>query len=377
MELHAAYEKMERNKSLRDAVGGGVMDCSACNTPSIYVKNEDGDIFWCQNPPCRAAICTLCNKRAHWDDPCNIDPETQSRKLKEEKETMKLVKVCPRCNASALKVDGCNKMTCNCKCLFCWICGKDVTVEGYAHFQDSDCVLFEDPDGDDHREEMAPGGRRGDMRDLPPARADALGLREARDAQIRAANHDFRPAPWIPDGPRINGALPPARGDAVNLRIPEVDAHYAARIRDDLHGLHIIHDPQRLNGPRFNGNVRPGMAVPPWGQDPRIFEEREREQRRLREQHLRAERLRDNLLNQHHGQAPQHPNGPDIPGRLEQPLFGRGPAPWRPDGPGINGRDPPPPPVRGDGPERPQAPARRERREGPEGEDEALPMDWE
>jgi len=50
-------------------------------------------------------------------------------------------KVCPKCQVTIDKFEGCNKVTCRCGCIFCYICGKAIT--GYDHFNDSkSCSLW-------------------------------------------------------------------------------------------------------------------------------------------------------------------------------------------------------------------------------------------
>ena len=61
-------------------------------------------------------------------------------------------KECPRCHAFVSKTAGCNKMHCICDCLFCYVCGDDISNisgGGYDHFVDQDgphALFFVPPD---------------------------------------------------------------------------------------------------------------------------------------------------------------------------------------------------------------------------------------
>src|SRR5947209_17814264 len=41
---------------------------------------------------------------------------------------------CPICNVSVIKSDGCNKLTCGCGYVMCYICRADIRSSGYRHF---------------------------------------------------------------------------------------------------------------------------------------------------------------------------------------------------------------------------------------------------
>lgn len=46
-----------------------------------------------------------------------------------------LIRECPKCKNRFFKMDGCNKMTCRCKQVMCYVCRKAIT--GYDHFHDN------------------------------------------------------------------------------------------------------------------------------------------------------------------------------------------------------------------------------------------------
>eukprot|EP00879_Flechtneria_rotunda_P008356 GHRR01008753.1.p1 GENE.GHRR01008753.1~~GHRR01008753.1.p1 ORF type:complete len:156 (+),score=28.10 GHRR01008753.1:2021-2488(+) len=51
-------------------------------------------------------------------------------------------KKCPSCGMATIKNEGCNKMTCSyCRQAWCWKCRQ--VIEGYDHFKESKCNMFD------------------------------------------------------------------------------------------------------------------------------------------------------------------------------------------------------------------------------------------
>ncbi len=46
-----------------------------------------------------------------------------------------LIRECPKCKDRFFKMDGCNKMTCRCKQVMCYVCRRAIT--GYDHFHNN------------------------------------------------------------------------------------------------------------------------------------------------------------------------------------------------------------------------------------------------
>lgn len=74
----------------------------------------------------------LCKELNHIPLKCYEKETDKARLFLEEKMTEALVRKCYKCSRPYFKEDGCNKITCSCGALMCYICDKPVT--GYQHF---------------------------------------------------------------------------------------------------------------------------------------------------------------------------------------------------------------------------------------------------
>ena len=90
--------------------------------------------FTCRRPECGRVSCLSCNKE--WVDihVCNESSLVALRTQVEQAMSMAVKRVCPRCNTSFVKEDGCNKLTCNCGYKMCYVCRRDIRAAGYSHF---------------------------------------------------------------------------------------------------------------------------------------------------------------------------------------------------------------------------------------------------
>ena len=94
--------------------------------------------FRCRSPTCGTASCLGCSKA--WHDPhiCHESATLSLRKTVEAARTAALKRTCPRCGLGFIKDSGCNKLTCVCGYVMCYICrqelGRGEGNEGYEHF---------------------------------------------------------------------------------------------------------------------------------------------------------------------------------------------------------------------------------------------------
>lgn len=94
--------------------------------------------FRCRSPTCGTASCLSCSKA--WHDPhiCHESATLSLRKAVEAARTAALKRTCPRCGLGFIKDSGCNKLTCICGYVMCYICrqglGPGDGNAGYGHF---------------------------------------------------------------------------------------------------------------------------------------------------------------------------------------------------------------------------------------------------
>lgn len=76
-----------------------------------------------------------CHEESHVPLRCEEVERPKDLKIRteiEEKMTEALVRTCPKCGKKFVKTDGCNKMTCTCGAVMCYLCRK--LVDNYSHF---------------------------------------------------------------------------------------------------------------------------------------------------------------------------------------------------------------------------------------------------
>lgn len=94
--------------------------------------------FECRSPVCALPSCLICQKR--WLDPhtCHESAALSLRITIEAARTAALKRTCPRCGLGFIKDSGCNKLTCVCGYIMCYVCrqglAREEGGEGYRHF---------------------------------------------------------------------------------------------------------------------------------------------------------------------------------------------------------------------------------------------------
>lgn len=105
--------------------------CQHCNL-GTNIGNNNLDILICM--VCFKDTCLKCNQIAHYGKPCYALGNVSQNKRQEIENKMSeaLILNCNKCKKPIVKWDGCNKITCVCKALNCYICKG--LIKDYTHF---------------------------------------------------------------------------------------------------------------------------------------------------------------------------------------------------------------------------------------------------
>ncbi|KAJ8925111.1 hypothetical protein NQ315_001292 [Exocentrus adspersus] len=119
----------------------GLETCPFCDFAMILPENEK--IFKCINQDCLVESCRRCRHKSHVPLRCEeieYDEDVRRRTYIENKMTEALTRTCHSCKKVFVKDNGCNKMTCQCGAMQCYLCGA--AVDNYKHFGANSCALF-------------------------------------------------------------------------------------------------------------------------------------------------------------------------------------------------------------------------------------------
>jgi len=90
--------------------------------------------FTCRSPNCGLTSCLRCHKP--WLDvhTCFETEAAALRSTVERAMSEAIKRTCPACNVSFVKSTGCNKLTCVCGYVMCYVCREQIPRQGYDHF---------------------------------------------------------------------------------------------------------------------------------------------------------------------------------------------------------------------------------------------------
>lgn len=91
--------------------------------------------FQCRSPTCSTPSCLLCLKPWHDPHTCHESATLSLRTTIEAARTAALKRTCPRCGLGFIKDSGCNKLTCPCGYVMCYVCRQGLDKgTPYEHF---------------------------------------------------------------------------------------------------------------------------------------------------------------------------------------------------------------------------------------------------
>ncbi len=132
--VFAKFSEAQSRDALKAANIDNLLSCYNCSF-QVEMTDEAGNVLNC--PSCFKSTCKLCKEESHVPLKCSEvekKGQTSKRLSVEEAMTEARIRECPKCKTRFFKIEGCNKMTCTCNTLICYICRADVTKVGYAHF---------------------------------------------------------------------------------------------------------------------------------------------------------------------------------------------------------------------------------------------------
>ncbi|KAJ3129993.1 hypothetical protein HK098_007259 [Nowakowskiella sp. JEL0407] len=148
------YQKLRMEEEVRMAEIDGLESCPFCSFAMIMLDTfEENKLFVCQNEECKVVSCRNCKKKNHLPRTCEEvqkDTTLNAQHQIEEAMSLALLRECPKCKKKFFKEDGCNKMTCTCGQIMCYVCRAP--IKGYDHFHrqnnnseiiDGKCPLFD------------------------------------------------------------------------------------------------------------------------------------------------------------------------------------------------------------------------------------------
>ena len=218
----------------------GLEQCPFCPFATIMdTTPEQNKVFICQNPDCGKESCRLCREISHIPLRCDEiekDAEVRKRTYIENKMSEALIRTCWSCKKPFVKVDGCNKMTCECGAQMCYLCRQP--VQSYKHFygqggvptKDQKCPLFSN-NNEVHQREVARTAL--EAKNKMDQESPQIKLRHdpTADIQIPEEPHGRQQARGNDIPPGLEGIVPadPAERQRLILRQAMIENHIRAR----------------------------------------------------------------------------------------------------------------------------------------------------
>ncbi|KAG0125275.1 hypothetical protein HOY82DRAFT_572176 [Tuber indicum] len=97
-------------------------------------RKRRGNFFRCGNARCGRDSCLECGREWAPFHKCYEKEEDSVRIYVEKAMADAIKRTCPVCHISFVKSDGCNKLTCPCGYVMCYVCRAEIGSESYKHF---------------------------------------------------------------------------------------------------------------------------------------------------------------------------------------------------------------------------------------------------
>lgn len=139
----SVFAKLLERRQQEEITAAGVENLESCPFCSYMVSmpNEDDKIFQCWNPDCMIDSCRKCKEPSHIPLRCDeIEKKGQmnARVYVENEMAEAMIRECPCCKKRFIIEAGCNRMTCPCGAVMCYVCKKLIDTDhgdGYSHFE--------------------------------------------------------------------------------------------------------------------------------------------------------------------------------------------------------------------------------------------------
>ncbi|KAK7065166.1 hypothetical protein SK128_014878 [Halocaridina rubra] len=151
------FAKLCERRQQEEIAASGLENLESCPFCPYMVSmpNEDDKIFKCLNPDCLIDSCRKCKEPSHIPFRCEEiekKPQMNARTFLENEMAEAMIRECPKCKKRFIIEAGCNRMTCPCGAVMCYICKQlidTVNGDGYSHFErgpfpSDKCPLYSD-----------------------------------------------------------------------------------------------------------------------------------------------------------------------------------------------------------------------------------------
>ncbi|XP_053647161.2 uncharacterized protein [Cherax quadricarinatus] len=133
------FEKLQERKQQDEIRAAGIENlesCPFCNF-MIIMPDQENKVLECLNPECLKESCRLCKEASHIPYRCNEIEKTDQKDARTEIENRMaeaMIRECPNCKKRFIIEAGCNRMTCPCGAVMCYLC-KSLISNDYNHFE--------------------------------------------------------------------------------------------------------------------------------------------------------------------------------------------------------------------------------------------------